>query len=212
MSECVDDPAREALQNRVYVIDDEPAVVRALARLLRKGGFAVRGFSSPQAFLREYRPEAAGCVIVDLAMPGLSGLELQRAIAVGSCPPPCIFLSGRGDVRAAAQAMKAGAMDFLTKPVDSAALLAAVGAAMERDAKARALRMETAALRARYAQLTPRERQVFTGVVAGHLNKQIALQLGTVEKTVKVHRARMMQKMAAANVAELVRMSGRLLH
>lgn len=195
----------------VYVLDDEPTVVRALTRLLRGAGFEVHGFHSSDAFLQRFQraqpPAASGCVLIDLVMPGRDGLAVQRALSELNDPPPCVFLSGRGDIEASVRAMKAGALDFLTKPVDRAALLTAVAAALQRDDRARALRLRQVELRARYARLTRRERQVFAGVVAGHLNKQIAVQLGTVEKTVKVHRGRMMEKMGAASVAELVRMS-----
>ena len=204
----------ETQRGRVYVVDDEPSVVRALTRLLRGAGFDVQGFHSPEAFLQkfllQYQPETVGCVLIDLVMPGRDGLAVQKALSEIICPPPCVFLSGRGDVEASVRAMKGGALDFLTKPVDRGALLAAVNAALKRDGLARAARVEQAALRERYERLTQRERQVFAGVVAGHLNKQIALELGTVEKTVKVHRARMMEKMGATNVAELVRMSALL--
>jgi len=207
-------PADTARNGTVYVVDDEPMMVTALTRLLRGAGFDTQGFQTPeiflQFFLHPYRPEHGACVVIDLVMPGCDGLAVQRALAALASPPPFVFLSGRGDVKASVQAMKGGALDFLTKPVDGDALIAAVSNALRRDRQARGARAERAALCGRYACLTQRERQVFAGVVAGQLNKQIALQLGTVEKTVKVHRARVMEKMGAANLAELVRMSARL--
>ena len=189
----------------VSVIDDDALVLKSLDRLLRAAGFAVQTFSSPREFLEQRRPNAAGCILVDLSMPGLSGLELQRVLAQADDPRPVVFLSGRGDIATSVQAMKAGAVDFLTKPCDEQTLVAAVRAAVEKDRAARETQAERESIDARIATLTPREREVLNRVVAGRLNKQIAAELGTAEKTVKVHRARMMRKMQFDSLAELVR-------
>jgi len=189
----------------VHVVDDDVAVLRSLERLLRSAGFAVRTFSSSQDFLQQYDGGAPGCVVLDLAMPGLDGLQLQQALAHSGEPCPVIFITGFGDVPSSVRAMKAGAIDFLTKPFDQAQLLAAVRAALDQDSAARAARATRASIGVRVAALTERERQVMAHVVAGHLNKQIAADLGIAEKTVKVHRARVMKKMSVGSVAELVR-------
>src|SRR5262245_37611953 len=177
----------------ISVIDDDPLVLRSLQRLLSAEGFKVCAYGSAQEFLAQPHTGAAGCVIVDLAMPGASGLDLQRALAASDDTRPVVFLSGNADVPSSVDAMKGGAVDFLTKPVDRAPLLAAVRAALERDRRARLVRDELSYISDKLASLTPREREVLDGVVAGQLNKQIALRLGTAEKTVKVHRAHMMQ-------------------
>jgi len=189
----------------VIVIDDDALVLKALDRLLRSAGFAVCTFLSPREFLEQRSACSPGCILVDLSMPGLSGLELQRALVEADDPRPIIFLSGRGDIPSTVEAMKAGAVDFLTKPCDEAKLLAAVQAAVEKDRAAREAHAERESIDARVATLTPREREVLSRVVAGKLNKQIAAELGTAEKTVKVHRARMMRKMQFDSLAELVR-------
>jgi FixJ family two-component response regulator len=188
------------------VVDDDVAVLKSIDRLLRSAGFEVRTFHSPQAFLQQHDAAAPGCVLLDLAMPGLDGLELQQALAHSGDPSPVIFLSGFGDVPASVRAMKGGAVDFLTKPVEREQLLAAVRIALDRDRAARAARAARCSVGLRVAALTPREREVMARVVAGHLNKQIAAGLGIAEKTVKVHRARVMKKMAVGSVAELVAM------
>jgi FixJ family two-component response regulator len=190
----------------VRVVDDDASVLKSLDRLLRSAGFAVRTFPSPQVFLQQNDGDAPGCVVLDLSMPGLDGLQLQAALAQSGDACPVIFITGHGDVAASVRAMKAGAVDFLTKPFDQAELVAAVRAAIEMDRVARAERAERAGAVARIAALTPREREVMAQVVAGHLNKQIAAELGISEKTVKVHRARVMAKMEAGSVAELVTM------
>ena len=193
----------------VYVIDDDREVLKAMQRLLGSVGLSVAAFESPRAFLDTYDAAAPGCLVLDLAMPELTGLELQRALAGRDALLPIVFLTGRGDVRACAQAMKDGAVDFLTKPVDAADLLAAVDQALAKD---RALRQERAA-RARVegslAALTGRERQVLSQIVAGRLNKQIAFELGTVEKTVKFHRGNLMKKLGVRSIADLVRLAER---
>jgi FixJ family two-component response regulator len=187
-------------------VDDDAAVLKSLDRLLRSAGFAVRTFSSSQDFLKLHDGTAPGCVVLDLSMPGLDGLQLQQALARAGDVCPVIFITGFGDVPTSVRAMKAGAVDFLTKPFDREQLLAAVRIAIDRDRSARAARAERSSIGVRVATLTPREREVMVHVVAGHLNKQIAAELGIAEKTVKVHRARVMKKMGAGSVAELVTM------
>ena len=189
----------------VSVVDDDALVLRSLGRLLHSAGFTVETFSSPQEFLRRRSENPPGCVVMDLSMPGLSGLELQRALVEDADAPPVVFISGEGDIPSSVQAMKAGAVDFLTKPLDEAKLIGAVRLALDRHRGARGRRAEQAAVTARLDTLTPREREVLAGVVAGKLNKQIAAELGTAEKTIKVHRARMMRKMQVDSLAELVR-------
>lgn len=197
----------------VYIVDDEPAVLRAVSRLLTSAGFRVRAFESPLRFVAEHDAEISGCVLADLSMPEMDGLALQEAL----CSPtddaparPIIFLSGRADIPSSVQAMKQGAIDFLTKPVDDEALLDAVRRAIDRDLEARRGRRALESLHERWRSLTPREREVMERVVAGRLNKQIAYELGTAEKTIKVHRGRVMQKMQADSLADLVRMAQRL--
>jgi FixJ family two-component response regulator len=193
------------VQACVSVVDDDALVLRSLGRLLRSAGFTVRTYPSPQAFLAQGSGDAPGCVVLDLSMPGLSGLDLQQALASSPDPRPVVFISGRGDVPSSVAAMKAGAVDFLVKPFDEQALLAAVRSAVEQDRAARTAREELSLIGCRVAALTPREREVLSRVVDGKLNKQIAAELGTAEKTVKVHRARMMRKMGVGSIAGLVR-------
>jgi RNA polymerase sigma factor (sigma-70 family) len=193
----------------VSVVDDDELVLRSLARLLKSGGFAVRTFPSPQKFL-EQRPAGPGCVVLDMAMPGLSGLELQERVSRSGNPCPVVFLSGESDVPTSVQAMKGGAVDFLTKPVIREKLLESVRAALAKDAAGRAERERSDSVASRLAKLTPREREVLDLVAQGMLNKQVAAQLGTAEKTVKVHRARAMRKMEVGSVAELVRLMAKL--
>jgi FixJ family two-component response regulator len=193
----------------VFIVDDDAAVLKSLARLLRSARLDVAAFNSPAEFLEHHDPRAPGCLVLDLAMPGLNGLELQAALAAKGGSLPIIFLTGHGDIPTSVQAMKRGALDFLTKPVNDADLLSAVRAAIEQDGLARKARAELDDIQSRLASLTPREREVLTHVVAGHLNKQTAADLGTVEKTVKVHRARVMDKMKVQSLAELVRLAER---
>jgi FixJ family two-component response regulator len=185
-------------------------VLRALTRLFSAAGLEARAFPSPAAFLQAHDPAIPGCLVLDLALPGLDGLELQQALTVSDCARPIVFITGQGDIPASVRAMKGGAVDFLTKPVDDEALLAAVRNALEIDHRAREAQVQVDALRQRLATLTPREREVLGHVVAGRLNKQIAADLGTVEKTIKVHRARIMEKMAVRSLADLVRIAERL--
>jgi FixJ family two-component response regulator len=191
----------------VFLVDDDPGVLRALTRLLRASGREVRAFASPQEFLGQHDPDAPGCLVLDVAMPERSGLELQRDLAASGSERAVVFITGHGDVPTSVQAMKAGAVDFLTKPFNDVELLAAVQAAIDRDALMRRNRAEREEIARKLATLTLREHQVLEHVVAGELNKHIAASLGTVEKTIKVHRGRIMQKMGAASLVELVRMA-----
>jgi FixJ family two-component response regulator len=193
----------------VRVVDDDDAVCKSLARLLRSTGLDVHTFPSAQAALTELVPERPGCMVLDLSMPEQSGLELQQALVREGCALPVIFLTGHGDVLSSVRAMKAGAVDFLTKPFEADALLGAVRAALERDGAARSAREERDAVCRRLAALTPRESEVLGELVQGKLNKQIAADLGAAEKTIKVHRARVLDKMKAGSIAALVRMTER---
>lgn len=194
----------------VFLVDDDLSILRALTRLLRVGGHQVSAFRSPRDFLAQHDAAVPGCVVLDLAMPGLNGLELQAALAAAGSQRPIVFISGHGDVPSSVRAMKAGAVDFLTKPVSQENLLAAIQRAIECDRVMRQTRAELQAIDERLNRLTPREREVFQHVVAGQLNKQIAVDLGTVEKTVKVHRSRVMEKMGVRSLADLVRIAERI--
>jgi FixJ family two-component response regulator len=195
---------------RIYLVDDDPAVRKSLARVLVEGGWQVETFDSAEAFLARPGRHARGCLVLDVTMPGLDGLELQRRLAEAGQTLPIVFLTGHGDIPMTVQAIKAGAADFLTKPATSQALLAAVRAAIAQDASARQARAEVDVLEQRFAKLTVREREVLTAVVKGRLNKQIAADLGIVEQTVKFHRARIMERMQARTVAELVHIAAKL--
>lgn len=190
----------------IHVVDDDPAVRVALARLLVSHGFEAQAHAGGEEFLRAHDPDVPGCILLDVAMPGVDGLGLQQRLAVDGESLPIIFLTGCADVPICASAMRSGAVDFLTKPVDEDLLLAAIGRALSRDAAQRVARMHRTATESRLAALTPREREVLAHVMNGRLNKQIASDLGTAEKTVKVHRARAMEKMHVRSVAEVVRM------
>ena len=193
----------------VFLVDDEPELTRALARLLQAEGYVVRPFNSAADFLATVAPTDAGCVVLDLAMPGLDGLALQQRLA-GLPALAVVFLSGHGDIPTSVRAIKAGAVDFLTKPVKRDDLVRAVRASLDvARAQAAAMRADAGA-RARLARLTPREREVFEHVIAGRLNKLIADRLGTSEHTVKVHRGRVMEKLGADSVADLVRLAQQL--
>jgi FixJ family two-component response regulator len=193
----------------VFVVDDYAPVRSSISRLLRAAGFVVAAFASARDFLARYDPGVSGCLVLDLAMPALNGLELQDILAKAGSVLPIIFLTGTADIPKSVQAMKYGASDFLTKPVNDKDLLAAVRVAIEKNRSVRQQQTELSEIRARLATLTPREREVLEYVVTGKLNKQIAGDLGTVEQTVKVHRARVMQKMRVRSVAELVRLTQR---
>ena len=195
----------------VYLVDDDAGVLKALSRLLRAKGYDVRPYSSPQLFLEEHDVTVPGCAVLDVSMPGLDGLELQRALtATNGFHRPVLFVTGKGDIPTSVRAMKAGAIDFLTKPVKDVDLFEAVSRAEARDAELRRFHSEMESIQAKVGTLTPREREVLTHVVAGRLNKQIAGDLGTVEKTIKVHRSRMMEKLGIRTVADLVRMAEKL--
>lgn len=189
-----------------FLVDDDSGVLKALARLLQAAGFETRAYPSPQLFLDTFDPDVPGCAILDLTMPGIDGLALQKHLFDKGQSPPIIFLTGTGDIASSVRAMRAGAVDFLTKPVDGKQLLAAIERARQKDIEMRGARTEREAFDRRIARLTPREREVLDYVVLGRLNKQIAATLGTVEKTIKVHRGRMMAKLEVRSVAELVRM------
>jgi FixJ family two-component response regulator len=194
---------------QVLVVDDDAPVRSALGRLLGSCGYAVTTFHNAESLLAQHDPHAYGCIILDVAMPGRDGLAVQQALEQRGNQMPIIFLSGQADVPMCAQAMRRGAFDFLTKPVDEAVLLAAVARALQRDAELLSAWAEREATESRLATLTAREREVLIQVIAGRLNKQIAADLGTAEKTIKVHRARGMQKMRVRSVAELVRIMER---
>jgi FixJ family two-component response regulator len=197
------------MNGTVYVVDDDPAVLQAVSRLLRARGLVVHAFQSARAFLEQHNTAAPGCLVLDVVMPDFDGLELQSALVAAGAERMIVFLTGRGDVRTGIRAMRAGAINFLVKPVDDEDLFTAVQEALDKDWEARSARTETTFAQSRLATLTPREREVLAHVVAGQLNKQIASDLGTVEKTVKVHRARVMRKMGVQSLAELVRLAYR---
>lgn len=197
-------------QPLIHVVDDDDSLRSALQRLLAAAGYRVKAYASAGEFLLDPPGDAPGCLLLDLRMPGPSGLDLQEALSRHSIRLPVIFLTGHGDLAIGVRAMKAGAVDFLTKPVEREPLLAAVARALELDAAQRAARGADRDLQDRYAQLTAREREVFELVVAGRLNKQIADALGIAERTVKAQRAQVMAKLGAANAAELGRIAAQL--
>ncbi|WLC10018.1 response regulator transcription factor [Bradyrhizobium elkanii] len=191
----------------VYLVDDDVGVLKAPSRLLRAGGYEVKSYARPQEFLDQHDPAIPGCAVLDVAMPSLDGLELQQALTAGGSYRPIIFITGKGDVPTSVRAMKAGAVDFLTKPTKDTDLLEAIRRAQNREAEVRQRSSELESIEAKIRTLTPREREVLSHVVAGRLNKQIAGDLGTVEKTIKVHRSRMMEKLGVRTVADLVRLA-----
>jgi FixJ family two-component response regulator len=204
-----DQPMSSSSSAIVFVVDDDAAIRKAVSRLLRSAGIAVAAFASPKEFLAQHDPATPGCLVLDLAMPGFDGFRLQTALRETGSTLPIIFLTGQADVSKSVQAMKGGAFDFLTKPVNAKNLLPAIRAAMERDAVARREQAELSEIRARLDTLTPRERELLGHVVAGKLNKQTAGDLGISEATVKMHRARVMAKMNVQSVAELTRLTER---
>lgn len=194
----------------VYLVDDDIDLLSAMQRLLESAGMQVAAFASAQEFLQAHDRLAPGCLVLDLAMPGLNGLQLQRELELRASTLPIIFLTGRGDIAASVQAMKHGATDFLTKPVDDFVLLAAIREALATDQLRQREQIERDRIAESVAMLTERERQVLEQVVAGRLNKQIAGDLGTVEKTIKFHRGNLMRKMGVRSVAELVKLAHRV--
>jgi FixJ family two-component response regulator len=193
----------------IYVVDDDPSVREALTELLSSASFNAVAFGSVAEYLLQSRPELPGCLVLDVHLPDINGLDFQKQLAATD-HVPIVFITGHGDIPTSVRAMKAGALDFLTKPVSDEVLLQAVDAAIERDREALRERTDLAQLRARYASLTPRERDVLPLVVAGLLNKQAAAELGISEITLQIHRSNVLRKMAAGSVAELVRLAARL--
>ncbi|MCJ7442094.1 MAG: response regulator [Thermoanaerobaculaceae bacterium] len=194
----------------IHVVDDDESLRTSLVRLLGAAGLEARGYGSTGEFLLQPPPDRPGCVLLDLRMPGPSGLELQAALKRQGVALPVIFLTGHGNVASSVRAMQAGAVDFLTKPVKRETLFEALRRALERDARERARREEAEQLRARFASLSSREREVVDSVACGKLNKQIARELGIAERTVKLHRASAMAKLAVGSSAELGRLAERL--
>jgi len=189
----------------VYIVDDDAGVRRAIARLLESEGFRTSASESPRAFLEDYDPAHAGCIVLDIAMPGMTGLEFQTQMPALGMDCPVVFLTGSGDIPSSVRAMKAGALDFLTKPVDADALIEAVGRAVARGIDLRRASMERSSAEALLETLTPRERELVPYLLTGRLNKQIAADLGVVEKTIKIHRSRVMQKLGVRSPVELLR-------
>ena len=194
----------------IFLVDDDAGVRKALSRVLREEGWSVETFESAEAFLARPDQKTQGCVVLDVTMPGLDGLELQRRLAAAGESLPIVFVSGHGDIPMSVQAIKAGATDFLTKPVEARVLVAAVRAAIDQDTAVRQALATMEELRQRLASLTPREREILVALAGGKLNKQIAGDLGVVEQTVKIHRARIMERMRAKTVAELMHIAARV--
>src|SRR5438270_2504010 len=204
------DTAMAQQQPTIVVIDDDPSIRKSLDNLFRSVGLAVELFGSPQEFLQSKRSDRPGCIVLDVRFPGRSGLDMQREMAAANTPLPIIFITGYGDIPMSVRAMKAGAVEFLTKPFRDQDLLDAVGVALEQDRVRRANEVRLSELRTRFQTLTARERQVLSLVIAGRLNKQIAGELGVSEMTVKMHRRQVMRKMQATGLAQLVRLADQL--
>jgi FixJ family two-component response regulator len=194
----------------VFVVDDDPSIRRAMRRLIGSVGLQVELFGSAKEFLLSKRPDGPSCLVLDIRLPGISGLDFQRELAAANIHIPIIFITAHGDIPMTVRAMKAGAVEFLTKPFRDQDLLDAIHAALEQDRAKRQQEEEMATLRQRWESLTPREREVLPLVVSGLLNKQIAAEIGTSETTVKVHRGQLMRKMGADSLAELVRLAERI--
>jgi FixJ family two-component response regulator len=194
----------------VFVVDDDPSVRRSTERLVRSMGLHVQTFASAKEFTEHARVDGPSCLVLDVHLPGVSGLDLQRELTQSGIDIPIIFITGRGSIPMSVRAMKDGAVEFLTKPARPRELLDAIRAAIERDRASQEARRNVDALRERHARLTAREREVLTLVIAGRSNKEIAATLATTERTVKFHRAHLMEKMEAGSVADLVRMAGQL--
>ena len=193
----------------VHVIEDDESSRTASSRLLRTAGYDVRVYATGAEFLAS-PPKEPGCIVLDIRLPGTSGLDLQEQLSTAENPLPIVFLTGHGNVPGSVRAMKGGAVDFLTKPVDAKALLEAVGRAVARDADGRVVRARQHDARERYGRLTPREREVFAHLISGQLNKQVGYDLGISERTIKIHRHQVLEKMEADSVADLVRMAADL--
>jgi RNA polymerase sigma factor (sigma-70 family) len=191
----------------VFLIDDDPAILKALGRLLRAAGYQTKAYQSAETFLNEHDASIPGCAVLDHAMPGLNGSDVQEALSRQGIHRPVIFLTGRGTIAESVKAMRAGAVDYLAKPVDKVELLSAIRSAEERDKTQRDVDARSAIVRQKLAKLTPRERETLKLVTKGLLNKQIASVMGVTEKTIKVHRMRVFKKMGARSLAELVRMT-----
>ncbi len=204
---CMPDDFAASAEFTVFIVDDDQGVLKSLARLIGAAGYATQSFSSGQQFLAEHDRDVPGCLVLDLRMPGIDGRELQESLCGDEADRSIIFVSGTTDAPTIVDAMKAGAIDFLIKPVNCGALLAAIETAVERQKTSMQRRAELACIKRRLAQLTPREAEVLRHVISGRLNKQIAWDLGTVEKTIKVHRSRIMGKMGVRTIAELVRLT-----
>jgi FixJ family two-component response regulator len=197
-------------ETTVFVVDDDVAMRRSLENLIHSVGLRVEAFASAQEFMDSKREDVPGCLVLDVRLPGLSGLDLQKRMAEADIKIPIIFITGHGDIQMTVQAMKAGAVEFLPKPFRDQELLDAIQQALERDRKSREQRSEVEVLRSRFDLLTPREREVMPLLVAGLLNKQIAAELGSSETTVKIHKHHVMEKMRAGSLAELVRIADRI--
>jgi FixJ family two-component response regulator len=191
----------------IFIVDDDADICRAMSRLLRSAGYSTQTFSSTSDFFAQYDPQLPGCILLDLTMPEHDGLEVQAMLESAGSKRPIIFLTGNGSIPATVAAIRAGAVNFLTKPVTEPRLFEAVDEALRIDARRRSLGRQNMVLQERLSSLTPRERQVLEQVIRGRLNKQVAADLGTVEKTIKVHRARVMRKMGARSLAELVQLA-----